>query len=104
MPHLPFPHSSPRASCARFAATTVDGSTESSTGARIALLIVLHVFAKRSAKIPEREIRVAQERWDDFKARMKAERRVPDDEAAEPDWNERRWSSGCTRMCWTVCR
>lgn len=41
------------------------------------LLILLHIFAKRSATIPEREIQVARDRWDDFRARMDAEPRVP---------------------------
>jgi phage-related protein len=41
------------------------------------LVVLLHIFAKRSAKIPEREIRIAQERWEDFKGRMDAERPVP---------------------------
>jgi phage-related protein len=41
------------------------------------LVVLLHVFAKRSAKIEERDIRVALERWRDFRARMDAPRRVP---------------------------
>ncbi|MGH9152635.1 MAG: type II toxin-antitoxin system RelE/ParE family toxin [Acidimicrobiales bacterium] len=41
------------------------------------LIVLLHVFVKRSAKIPEREIDIARERWDDFKARMDTEPRVP---------------------------
>ena len=41
------------------------------------LLVLLHVFGKRSGKVPHGEIRAAQRRWDDFKARMDAERRIP---------------------------
>ena len=78
MPHLPFPHSS-----------RVEGELRELRchyGRRLyrvlyrrseRLLVLLHVFAKRSAKIPEGEIRVARERWVDFKARMDAERRTP---------------------------
>jgi len=78
MPHLPFPHSS-----------QVEGELRELRchyGRRLyrvlyrrsdRLLILLDVFAKRSAKIPAGEIRVAQERWADFKERMDAERRTP---------------------------
>ncbi len=78
VPHLPFPHSS-----------QVDGELRELRchyGRQLyrvlyrrsdRLLILLHVFGKRSAKIPQREIRVAQERWEDFKSRMDTEQRVP---------------------------
>jgi phage-related protein len=78
MPHLPFPHSS-----------QVEGELRELRchyGRRLyrvlyrrsdRLLVLLHVFAKRSAKIPEGEIRVARERWADFTARMDAQRRTP---------------------------
>jgi len=78
IPHLPFPHSS-----------QVEGELRElrchygRTLYRILyrrserLIVLLHVFVKRSAKIPEREIDVARERWDDFKARMDNEPRVP---------------------------
>lgn len=78
VPHLPFPHSS-----------QVDGELRELRchyGRQLyrvlyrrsdRLLILLHVFGKRSAKIPQREIRVAQERWEDFKARMDTMQRVP---------------------------
>jgi phage-related protein len=78
VPHLPFPHSSQvegelrelRCHYGRQLYRVLYQRSER-------LLIPLHAFAKRSAKIPEREIRVAQGRWEDFKARMDAERRVP---------------------------
>jgi phage-related protein len=41
------------------------------------LIVLLHIFAKRTGKIPERDIKVARDRWDDFKTRMDAQRRVP---------------------------
>jgi phage-related protein len=40
-------------------------------------VILLHVFPKRSAKVPAADIDLAQQRWADFKARMDAARRVP---------------------------
>jgi phage-related protein len=78
IPHLPFPHSS-----------QVEGELRELRchyGRQLyrvlyrrsgRLLVLLHIFAKRSAKIPRREIGVAQQRWKDFKARVDAERRVP---------------------------
>jgi phage-related protein len=78
MPHLPFPHSS-----------QVDGELRElrchygRQHYRILyrrsgqLLILLHAFGKRSARIADQDITVAQERWQDFRARMDAPRRVP---------------------------
>ena len=78
MPHLPFPHSS-----------QVDGELRELRchyGRHLyrvlyrrsdRLLVLLHIFAKRSAKIPEGETSVARQRWEDFKTRMEAEPRVP---------------------------
>lgn len=78
VPHLPFPHSS-----------QVEGELRELRchyGRRLyrvlyrrseRLVVLLHIFAKRSAKIPEHDIQVARDRWDDFKERMDAEPRVP---------------------------
>ena len=78
VPHLPFPHSS-----------QVDGELRElrchygRSHYRVLyrrsdrLVVLLHIFAKRSARIPERDIQVARDRWDDFKARMDAQHRVP---------------------------
>ncbi|RMH80577.1 MAG: type II toxin-antitoxin system RelE/ParE family toxin [Actinomyces sp.] len=78
MPHLPFPHSS-----------QVDGELRElrchhgRSHYRILyrrsdrLLILLHIFAKRTGKIPAAEIAVAQQRWDDFKDRMNTQPRTP---------------------------
>jgi len=77
-PHLPFPHSS-----------QVDGELRELRchyGRELyrilyrrseRLMVLLHIFAKRSAKIDRRDIRIAQERWEDFRARMDADPRVP---------------------------
>ena len=77
-PHLPFPHSS-----------QVDGELRELRchyGRELyrilylrseRLVILLHIFAKRSAKIGQRDIGIAQERWDDFRERMDADPRVP---------------------------
>jgi phage-related protein len=78
IPHLPFPHTS-----------QVDGKLRELRchyGRRLyrvlyrrseRLVILLHVFPKRSAKVPAADIQLAQQRWADFKARMDAARRVP---------------------------
>jgi phage-related protein len=78
VPHLPFPHSS-----------QIDGELRELRchyGRQLyrilyrrsdRLLVLLSVFAKRSAKVPEGDVRLAQQRWQDFKARMDAERRLP---------------------------
>lgn len=78
VPHLPFPHSS-----------QVDGELRELRchyGRDLyrilyrrseRLVVLLHIFAKRSAKIAQRDIATAQERWEDFKARMDASPRVP---------------------------
>jgi phage-related protein len=78
MPHLPFPHSS-----------QVDGELRElrchygRDHYRILyrrsgqMLVLLHAFAKRSARIPEQDVVIARERWEDFRARMDAPRRVP---------------------------
>lgn len=78
MPHLPFPHSS-----------QVEGELRElrchygRDHFRILyrrsdrLIVLLHIFAKRTAKIPASEITVASDRWKDFKTRMDADPRTP---------------------------
>jgi hypothetical protein len=68
---------SSRASCGSFAATTAPSSTGCSIAARATCSCCCTCFAKDTGKVPEAELRVARERWDDFKARMDAERRRP---------------------------
>jgi phage-related protein len=41
------------------------------------LFVLLHMFRKDTGRVPEGELRIARERWSDFKARMDAERRRP---------------------------
>lgn len=78
VPHLPFPHSSQVAGEMRELRCHYGRNLYRVLHRRSdTLLVLLHIFAKRSAKIPAGEIAVAQERWDDFKARMAAEPRVP---------------------------
>jgi phage-related protein len=48
------------------------------------LFVLLHAFQKTTAAIPQREIEVAKERWNDFVARMRARPRIPP-RAAGPD-------------------
>jgi phage-related protein len=78
MPHLPFPHSS-----------QVDGELRELRchyGRQLyrvlyrrsgRLLVLLHIFAKRTAKIPAADVATAKARWEDFKARMDADPRQP---------------------------
>jgi len=75
-PHLPFPHSS-----------QVDGELRELRchyGPELYrvlyrrsrnLIVLLHMFRKDTGKIPPRVIALANHRWEDFKARMDAERR-----------------------------
>jgi len=78
IPHLPFPHSSQvegelRELRCHYGRSHFRVLYRRSGG----LIVLLHVFAKRSAKIPEREIEIARKRWADFKARMDAHPRRP---------------------------
>lgn len=78
VPHLPFPHSS-----------QVDGELRELRchyGRQLfrvlyrrsdRLVVLLHMFAKRTAKIPGSDIAIGHERWDDFKGRMDAVPRRP---------------------------
>jgi phage-related protein len=77
-PHLPFPHSSQvegelrelRCHYGRQLYRILYRRSEQ-------LVVLLHIFAKRSAKIDQRDIRIAQDRGADFKARMEAQPRTP---------------------------
>jgi phage-related protein len=77
-PHLPFPHSSQvegelrelRCHYGRDLYRILYRRSER-------LVVLLCIFAKRSAKIDQRDILTAQERWEDFKARMEAQPRTP---------------------------
>jgi len=41
------------------------------------LFVLLHMFRKDTGKVPEAELRVTRQRWDDFKARMDAPASAP---------------------------
>jgi len=78
IPHLPFPHSSQVEGELRELRCHYGRSHYRVLYRRSGrLIILLHVFAKRSAKIPRREIEITRERWADFKARMDANPRRP---------------------------
>jgi phage-related protein len=73
IPHLPFPHSSQVESELRELRCHYGRSHYRVLYRRSdRLIVLLHVFTKRSARIPRREIEIARERWVDFKARMDA--------------------------------
>lgn len=77
-PHLPFPHGSQVRGELRELRCHYGSELYRILYRRSRnLIILLHMFRKDTGKIPEREIEVAEERWEDFKARMGAERRRP---------------------------
>jgi phage-related protein len=77
-PHLPFPHSSQVRGEMRELRCHYGSKLYRVLYRRSRnLVVLLHVFHKDTAKIPEREIRIAEQRWEDFKARMDAEKRRP---------------------------
>jgi len=70
-PHLPFPHSSQIGGELRELRCHVGSELYRVLYRRSAgLIMLLHVFRKKTGKVPPAEIEIAQERWDDFKARM----------------------------------
>lgn len=78
MPHLPFPHSSQiegelrelRPHFGRDHYRVLYRRSER-------LLILLHIFPKRTKQVREAEKQVARDRWDDYRKRMDADPRVP---------------------------
>jgi phage-related protein len=78
MPHLPFPHSSQVEGELRELRCHM-GSDHYRVLYRRSkrLIVLLHVFPKRTGKLPQPEIKIARERWEDFKARMDADPRKP---------------------------
>ena len=76
MPHLPFPHSSQvrgelrelRCHYGRELYRVLYRRSRN-------LVVLLNIFRKDTGAIPESEIRIAEERWTDFKARMEAPKR-----------------------------
>ena len=77
-PHLPFPHSSQVEGELRELRCHYGRELYRILYRRSAnLIILLHMFRKDTAKLPEREVQIARTRWADFKQRMDAEKRVP---------------------------
>lgn len=78
MPHLPFPHSSQVEGELRELRCHM-GSDHYRVLYRRSerLIVLLHVFPKRTGKLPRTEVKIAGERWEDFKARMEARPRKP---------------------------
>ena len=78
IPHLPFPHSSQVEGELRELRCHYGRSHYRVLYRRSdRLILLLHGFATRSAKLPRREIEIARKRWVDFKARMDAAPRRP---------------------------
>lgn len=78
MPHLPFPHSSQIEGELRELRCHVGSDLYRVLYRRSKRLVVLlHIFQKKTKKVPEADARIARRRWDDFKTRMEAEPRRP---------------------------
>jgi len=78
VPHLPFPHSSQVEGELRELRCRMGAKHYRVLYRRSRQLIVLlHVFPKKTGKLPKAEIEIAKRRWDDFKARMEARPRKP---------------------------
>lgn len=78
MPHLPFPHSSQVSGELRELRCHMGSQLFRVLYRRSeSLVVLLHVFPKKTGKLSPAEIKVAEERWDDFKARMEAQPRKP---------------------------
>lgn len=78
MPHLPFPHSSQIEGELRELRCHVGSDLYRVLYRRSERLVVLlHIFQKKTKKAPEADVRIARRRWDDFKTRMEAEPRRP---------------------------
>ncbi|MEX0985667.1 MAG: type II toxin-antitoxin system RelE/ParE family toxin [Actinomycetota bacterium] len=77
-PHLPFPHSSQLRGDLRELPCHYGRELYRILYVRSrSLLILLHAFRKNTGSVPQREILIAQGRWDDFVRRMDADPRVP---------------------------
>jgi phage-related protein len=78
VPHLPFPHSSQVEGELRELRCHMGAQHYRVLYRRSKRLIVLlHVFPKKTGKLPKAEVEIAKKRWDDFKARMEARPRKP---------------------------
>ncbi|MGH2861256.1 MAG: type II toxin-antitoxin system RelE/ParE family toxin [Solirubrobacteraceae bacterium] len=78
MPHLPFPHRSQIHGELRELRAHYGRDLYRVLYRRSRRLIILpHIFEKRTRSVPDAEITVAQARWEDFQQRMDAEPRTP---------------------------
>jgi phage-related protein len=78
VPHLPFPHSSQVEGELRELRCHVGSELYRVLYRRSErLLLLLHIFRKKTKKLPEGEVEMARRRWQNFKARMEAEPRRP---------------------------
>ena len=77
-PHLPFPHSSQVAGELRELRCHRGSDLYRILYRRSHnLFILLHIFRKNTPQIPPAQIKIAEERWLDFKQRMDAGKRRP---------------------------
>jgi phage-related protein len=77
-PHLPFPHSSQVRGELRELRCHYGRELYRMLYRRSRnLIVLLHAFRKDTGAIPEAEVRIAEQRWSDFKARMDAVKRRP---------------------------
>lgn len=75
-PHLPHPWSSHVRGDLRELRCHVGSDLHRMLFARSRdLIVLLHAFAKRSRKLPEDDILIAEERWNDFRGRIDAQPR-----------------------------
>lgn len=78
VPHLPFPHSSQVSGELRELRCHMGSQLYRVLYRRSeSLVVLLHAFPKKTGKLPPAEIKIAEDRWDDFKARMEAHPRKP---------------------------
>lgn len=78
LPHLPFPHSSQIEGELRELRCHMGAKHYRVLYRRSKRLIVLlHAFPKKTARLPKAEIEFAKGCWDDFKVRMEARPRKP---------------------------
>jgi phage-related protein len=77
-PHLPFPHSSQVDGELRELRCHYGRDLYRVLYCRSAnLIVLLHAFRKNTRAVPAADIRIALERWADFRERMNAPRRTP---------------------------
>ena len=77
-PHLPFPHSSQVEGELRQLRCHYGRELYRILYRRSRnLIVLLHMFRKNTTRLPQREIEVGKQRWENFKERMDAEKPVP---------------------------